>query len=132
MDQRVIIWDLETGKALHTIEQAHKRSIHCLDLAQHDGGNAFLTGSRDHLIKLWDTRTCQVRPPMLLRLSRAELYSESTSSERPTFCVLCILCVLSVFCVLLFSCAFALSFGLCCVLCVVCSIVLSLGQCLPL
>merc|ERR1712086_225713 len=59
MDQRVIIWDLETRKALHTIEQAHKRSVHCLDLAQHDGGNAFLTGSRDHLIKLWDTRTCQ-------------------------------------------------------------------------
>jgi len=49
---RLEIWDLESGKVLSTLDSAHTGSVTCMALMP--GGNSLLTGSEDGTVREWD------------------------------------------------------------------------------
>jgi len=56
-DRTIRQWDVETGRQLMCIEEAHKKPIQDLKLSP--DGTYFLTGSLDRTAKLWDTYTLE-------------------------------------------------------------------------
>lgn len=54
VDFRVIIWDLETFEAVHTL-QGHTGSVSCCSWSPDD--SLLVTGGFDKSVKLWDTQT---------------------------------------------------------------------------
>eukprot|EP00180_Rhodochaete_pulchella_P001658 Plantae.Rhodophyta-Rhodochaete_pulchella.ctg25023.p1 GENE.Plantae.Rhodophyta-Rhodochaete_pulchella.ctg25023~~Plantae.Rhodophyta-Rhodochaete_pulchella.ctg25023.p1 ORF type:complete len:189 (+),score=33.03 Plantae.Rhodophyta-Rhodochaete_pulchella.ctg25023:74-568(+) len=53
-DANVTKWDVETGKAVQSIEAAHKLTV--TDLQFSADFEQFVTSSKDMSVKLWDTR----------------------------------------------------------------------------
>jgi histone-binding protein RBBP4 len=54
-DKSIILWDSRDGKQLHSVKNAHKGDINCVNFNPHDE-NLFITGGSDKVVNLWDIR----------------------------------------------------------------------------
>ena len=50
-DKSLKIWDLETGRLVHSL-QGHKNWIHCVSFSPN--GDQIASGSEDKIIKIWN------------------------------------------------------------------------------
>ena len=56
-DKTLRVWDLDTGRALHTLE-GHTADVEAV--AATTDGERVVSGSRDHTLKVWDLNTGRV------------------------------------------------------------------------
>lgn len=75
-DKTIMLSDIETGKLLHYIADAHDVPAYCISVLN---ANLFATGDDDGVVKMWDVRA---KNKQIFRMKRNEDYiSDIISSE---------------------------------------------------
>ncbi len=53
-DGKVMVWDLGSGKRVHSALVGHQKGVTCLEFSA--DGNLLATGGMDHSVRLWDLK----------------------------------------------------------------------------